>query len=97
MASRYEIIGKPSFSPRNRPDEVFTPYALTDALAIEGLDGSLESAVEDQRRELTAERRRMQNQMQEKEDSQPAEWMEGIDDLSPGSFALLTVTVLFPA
>jgi len=71
--------------------------ALTDALAIEGLDGLLESAVEDRRRELAAERRRMQDQMQEKEGSQPAEWLQGIDDLSPGSFDLLTVTVLFPA
>jgi hypothetical protein len=29
--------------------------------------------------------------------AQAAEWLEGIDDLAPGSFDLLTVAVLFPA
>jgi len=69
---------------------------LADALAIEGLDELLEAAVEARRRELVAERRRMRDQMQAVEGSQPAEWLEGIDDLSPGSFDLLTVAVLFP-
>jgi hypothetical protein len=71
--------------------------ALTDALAIEGLDGLLEDAVETRRRELVAERERMRAQMEQQEGSQPSEWLEGIDDLAPGSFDLLTVTVLFPA
>jgi len=71
--------------------------ALADALGVEGLDGLLEDAVETRRRELVAERARMRGQMQEVEGAQPAEWLEGIDDLARGSFDLLTVTVLFPA
>jgi hypothetical protein len=39
----------------------------------------------------------MKRQMEQRERAQPAEWLEGIDDLAPGSFDLLTVTVLFPA
>jgi hypothetical protein len=53
--------------------------------------------VEARRRELVAERERMREQMEQQEGSQPGEWLEGIDDLAPGSFDLLTVTVLFPA
>jgi hypothetical protein len=71
--------------------------ALADALAMEGLDTLLEDAVEARRRELVAERARMREQMQAVEGAQPAEWLQGIDDLAPGSFDLLTVTVLFPA
>ncbi len=76
--------------------------ALTDALALEGLDTLLESAVEARRRELVAERECMRrsasrNQMEQREGAQPSEWLAGIDDLARGSFDLLTVTVLFPA
>jgi hypothetical protein len=39
----------------------------------------------------------MCEQMETHKTSQPAEWLDGIDDLAPGSFDLLTVTVLFPA
>ncbi len=70
---------------------------LADALASEGLDGLLEGAVEARRRELVAEREHMREQMQAVEGAQPAEWLQGIDDLAPGSSDLLTVTVLFPA
>jgi len=71
--------------------------ALADALAIEGLESLLGKAVEARRQELVAERRSMRRQMEQQEGSQPAEWLEGIDDLSPGSFDLVTVAVLFPA
>jgi ERCC4-related helicase len=71
--------------------------ALSEALAIEELDGLLEDAVEARRRELVTERERMREQMEQQEGSQPGEWLEGIDDLAPRSFDLLTVTVLFPA
>ena len=71
--------------------------ALADALAIEGLDELLKGAVEARRRELVAERERMRDQMHAVEGAQPAGWLQGIDDLSPGSFDLLTVAVLFPA
>jgi len=74
---------------------------LADALAMEGLDALLEGAVEARRRELAAERERMQRrglgqQVERQEGPQPAEWLAGIADLAPGSFDLLTVTVLFP-
>jgi hypothetical protein len=74
---------------------------LADALDIFDLGNLLEGAVEERRQELVAERERMQRsglrkQMEEQKGSQPAEWLEGIDDLAPGSFDLLTVTVLFP-
>lgn len=53
--------------------------------------------MEAQRQELVAERRSMRRQMEQRGDAQAAEWLRGIDDLSPGSFDLLTVTVLYPA
>jgi hypothetical protein len=34
--------------------------------------------------------------MEERADAQPAEWLRGLDDLSPGGFDLLTVIVLWP-
>ena len=70
---------------------------LADVLGIEVLETLLEKEVEARRRELTAERRQMREQMEQREGAQAAEWLRGIDDLAPGSFDLLTVTVLFPA
>ena len=69
---------------------------LTDALTIKGLERLLDDAVEARRRELVAERRSMKQQMEQREGAQAAEWLQGIDELSPGSFDLLTVTVLWP-
>jgi hypothetical protein len=69
---------------------------LADALAIEGLEELLDEAVERRRQELAAERRGMREQMEGRADAQTAEWLQGIDDLSPGSFDLLTVTIYFP-
>ena len=75
--------------------------ALEDTLTIPRLEDLLEGAVEQRRQELVAERERMQRPVRsgrpDRSSSQPAEWLEGIDDLSPGSFDLLTVTVLFPS
>jgi hypothetical protein len=75
--------------------------ALDDALGIPELERLLEDTVEERRQELVAERERMRRralrkQMEQQKGSQPAEWLEGIDDLAPGSLDLLTVTVLFP-
>jgi hypothetical protein len=67
---------------------------LRDTFDILDLGNLLEGAVEERRQELVAERRRMQRP--DRRSSQPAEWLTGIDDLAPGSFDLLTVTVLFP-
>jgi hypothetical protein len=71
--------------------------ALSDALAIEGLERLLQDAVEARRQALVAERQRMRQQMEATGGAQTAAWLRGIDDLSPGSYDLLTVTVFFPA
>jgi hypothetical protein len=52
--------------------------------------------VETRRQALATERRWMREQMETHKTAQPAEWLDGIDDLAPGSFDLLTVMVLFP-
>jgi hypothetical protein len=70
--------------------------ALADALNAEGLEVLLANAVEARRQELVTERRGMREQMEQREGAQMAEWLGGIDDLSPGSFDLLTTTILFP-
>ncbi|MEA3308469.1 MAG: hypothetical protein U9Q70_03030 [Chloroflexota bacterium] len=57
----------------------------------------LADAVETRWQALAAERRRLREQMEIHKTSQPAEWLDGIDDLAPGSFDLLMMTVLFPA
>lgn len=71
--------------------------ALGDALAIEGLDGSLANAVEASRQRLVAERRTMKQQLSQRGGGEAAGWLEGIDDLSPGSFDMLTLTIYYPA
>jgi len=68
---------------------------LADALAIEGLQALLAQEIERRRQELVSERRSMKQQLAQVEGSQPAEWLEGIDDLSPGSFDMLTLTVYY--
>jgi len=83
-------------SPETRT-EAEVQEALADALAIERLEPLLEDAVEARRQALVAERQRMRQQMEQQGGTQAAEWLQGIDDLSPGNFDLLTVTILFPA
>ena len=70
--------------------------ALADALVIEELETLLHGAVEARRQHLATERRTMREQMEQRGGAQTAEWLRGIDDLAPGSFDLLAVTVLFP-
>jgi hypothetical protein len=78
---------------------------LQDALAIKGLERLLADAVEARRQELVAERRSMKRpfdqaqdrQMEQREGTRAAEWLQGIDDLSPGSYDLLTVMIMYPA
>ncbi|MBN1178031.1 MAG: helicase, partial [Anaerolineae bacterium] len=70
--------------------------ALSDALAMEGLDKLLAGAVEARRQVLVAERQRMQQAQGGELGDQPAAWLSGIADLEPGSYDLLAVTVLFP-
>ena len=82
-------------SPETRT-EAEVRETLADALAIEGLEGLLEDALEARRQQLITERRSMRQQIEQREGAQAAEWLWGIDDLSPGSFDLLGVTALFP-
>jgi hypothetical protein len=84
---------KPSEQTRTRGE---VREVLREALDIFDLGNLLEGAVEERREELVAERQRMRDQMEQRKGSQPAEWLEGIDDLAPGSFDLLTVAALFP-
>jgi len=101
-ATRWLLEVSPS--PETRT-EAEVREALADVLAIEALETLLEDTVEARRRELAAERRGMREsfdqaqdrQMEQREGAQAAEWLRGIDDLSPGSFDLLTVTVYYPA
>jgi hypothetical protein len=71
--------------------------SLKEALSIAGLEELLGAAVETRRQALIAERGTMREQMQARQGAQMAEWLQGIDDLSPGSFDMLTVTVYCPA
>ena len=90
-----EPLLKPEPSGQTRtPAEV--REALADALGIPDLDSLFEGAVQERRQELVAERERMREQMEQQKGSQPAEWLEGIDDLERGSHDLLAMTVLFP-
>jgi len=70
---------------------------LSDALEIGELDRLLNDAVEARRQELVAERRGMRRQMEERADAQAAEWLQGIDDLLPGSFDVLALTLFWPS
>jgi len=70
---------------------------LADALALKGLEEILGDAVEQRRRALVAERRRMREQVEQREGAQVAEWLRGIDEVAPGSFDVLTASVYYPA
>lgn len=69
---------------------------LADALRLSGLDEVLAGAVEARRQELVAERSAMRQHLERQQGADAAEWMQGMDDLSPGSFDVLTVTVYYP-
>ncbi len=70
---------------------------LEDALAIENLAGVFTQTVEARRSELVAERQAMLVRLQERPGAHEAEWLHGLDDLSPGTYDVLTVTIVFPA
>jgi hypothetical protein len=80
----------------NSLTEAEVKETLADALAVEDLERLLAEAVEVRRNELMNERRSMREQMEKREGAQVAEWLQGIDDLSPGSFDTLTVTAYYP-
>lgn len=76
------------------PVDVLEDLALV--LELEGLERLLETAVNARLEELIAERRKLKQQMQAQGGEQLA-WLQGIDDVSPASFDLLTVRLLYPA
>jgi hypothetical protein len=45
---------------------------------------------------LIEERRSMQQQLAERPGDQATQWIEGIDEIAPGSFDVLTMTVYYP-
>jgi hypothetical protein len=91
--TRRLLNARPSAETRTEEE---THEALADALSAEGLGMHLANAVEARRQELVAERRSMCEQVKQREDTLTAEWLRGVDDLSPGSFDLLLVTALWP-
>ncbi len=70
---------------------------LQDALNIPDLNKALMQAVEARRAALVAERQAMRERLEARGSAHTLVWLQGIDDLAPGMFDLLTVTVLFPA
>jgi hypothetical protein len=71
--------------------------ALEDAFAIPGLENLLAGAVEGRRVALAQERAAMRKRLEAQEGARATAWLRGIDDLAPGSFDVLAVTVLYPA
>lgn len=88
--TRHLLRSQPSAQTRTA-DEVHE--ALTEALALEALPHLFAQAVEARRQVLVAERQTMLARLQQRE----AEWLTGLDDLSPGTYDVLTLTILFPA
>lgn len=64
-------------------------------LEVEGLERLLKSAVDARLEDLIDERRQLRRQMEAQGGEQLA-WLQGIDDVSPASFDLLTVRLLYP-
>ena len=80
-------------------DETLPPVDVLEdlelVLEMEGLETLLEAAVNARLEELIAERRKLKQQMEAQGGEQLA-WLQGIDDVSPASFDLLTVRLLYP-
>jgi ERCC4-related helicase len=64
-------------------------------LEMEGLETLLRTAVDARLEELIAERYKLKQQM-ETQGGEQLTWLQGIDDVSPASFDLLTVRLLYP-
>ena len=64
-------------------------------LKRQDLETLLKTAVDARLEELIAERRKLKQQMEAQGGEQLA-WLQGIDDVSPASFDLLTVRLLYP-
>ncbi|MEW5956541.1 MAG: helicase-related protein [Chloroflexota bacterium] len=77
--------------------ELEVQEALDDTLGGDQLPAPFSLAVEARRQELVAERQAMLARLQTRPGAREAEWLQGLADLSPGTFHVLTVTILFPA
>lgn len=68
---------------------------LALVLNRQDLEMLLETAVNARLEELVDERRKLKQQMEAQGGEQLA-WLQGIDNVSPASFDLLTVRLLYP-
>ncbi|MCL4299579.1 MAG: hypothetical protein KJ077_27835 [Anaerolineae bacterium] len=64
---------------------------MSETLAVKSLPELLSHAVEARWLELVAMRPNCSN-----DPAHEAEWLRGLDDLSPGTYEVLTVAVIFP-
>ncbi|MFQ5472979.1 MAG: helicase-related protein, partial [Dehalococcoidia bacterium] len=80
-------------------ETLYMPDVLEDlalVLEMEGLEKLLQHAVNARLEELIVERRALKAQMQA-QGGERLGWLEGIDEVVPASFDLLTVRLLYPA
>lgn len=79
--------------------ETLPPVDVLEDLALvlnrQDLEMLLETAVNARLEELVDERRKLKQQMEAQGGEQLA-WLQGIDNVSPASFDLLTVRLLYP-
>ena len=98
--------GKPRWGETVRPlveaeptAETLPPADILEDLELvlkrQDLETLLDMAVNARLEELIAERRKLKQQMEAQGEGQLA-WLQGIDDVSPASFDLLTVRLLYP-
>ena len=90
-------LGRATETPQTRTDEEVRE-TVEDFFDIHSdVEETLEAAVSERREALIEERRSMQQQLAERPGDQATQWIEGIDEIAPGSFDVLTVTVYYPA
>ena len=98
--------GKPRWGEAARPlveaepaAETLPPADVLEDLELvlerRDLETLLKTAVDARLEELITERRKLKQQM-EAQGGQQLAWLQGIDDVSPASFDLLTVRLLYP-
>jgi len=68
--------------------------ALEDTLLNEQLTDFFNQAVDARRQTLVTEREAMLARLHARPGAHEAEWLQGLDDLSPGTFDVLTVTIM---
>jgi ERCC4-related helicase len=94
-AGEAQRLLQPQLSAQSRT-QLEVQEGLEDTLAVERLPTCFSQAVEARRQALVTERQAMLARLHTRPGAREAEWLQGLDDLSPGTFDVLTVTVLFP-